>query len=60
MPDLPKRATQEPPVMRTIKLCATPRSTTLLEAIRRSAVELERTGRTPRPLPTTDTKPALA
>jgi hypothetical protein len=33
--------------MRTIKLCATTtrRPTTLLEAIRRSAVEIERTGR---------------
>lgn len=39
--------------MRTIKLCAVSiqRPTTLLEAIRRSAVEIERTGRTRRPLP---------
>jgi hypothetical protein len=38
--------------MRTIKLCATPtRQTTLLAAIRRSAIELERSGRIRRPLP---------
>jgi hypothetical protein len=37
--------------MRTIKLCATStrRPTTLLEAIRRSAVEIERSGRIRRP-----------
>jgi hypothetical protein len=36
-----------PRVMRTIKLCATTarQTTTLLEAIRRSAVEIERAGR---------------
>ena len=35
--------------MRTIKLCATPgpRPTTLLEAIRRSTLDLERNPRTP-------------
>jgi hypothetical protein len=35
--------------VRTIKLCATPgpRPTTLLEAIRRSALDIERTRRTP-------------
>jgi hypothetical protein len=40
--------------MRTIKLCAisTQRPTTLLEAIRRSAIEIERTDRIPRPVPT--------
>ena len=47
--------------MRTIKLCASPhttfaltagqRPTTLLEAIRRSSIEIERTGRVRRPLP---------
>jgi hypothetical protein len=39
--------------MRTIKLCATPtrQPTTLLAAIRRSALELERTGRIGRPQP---------
>jgi hypothetical protein len=43
--------------VRTIKLCATSsqhpiqRQTTLLEAIRRSASEIERSGRIRRPLP---------
>ncbi len=47
--------------VRTIKLCATAhassattaggRPTTLLEAIRRSAIEIERSGRVRRPLP---------
>jgi len=39
--------------MRTIKLCAvsTQRPTTLLEAIRRSTIEIERNGRPSRPLP---------
>lgn len=43
--------------MRTIKLCATSpqhpaqHQTTLLEAIRRSANEIERSGRIRRPLP---------
>ncbi len=46
--------------MRTIKLCASPHAsattvhgpqTSLLEAIRRSAVEIERSGQVRRPLP---------
>jgi hypothetical protein len=48
--------------MRTIKLCASPvqRPTTLLEAIRRSSVELERSGRIrrPQPAPNATTAPA--
>jgi len=50
--------------VRTIKLCASPtrRSTTLLAAIRRSEIAIERSGRIRRPLPvattTTTTAPA--
>ena len=51
--------------MRTIKLCATPgpRPTTLLEAIRRSALDIERNPRTPvirRPLADRNTTTASA
>lgn len=53
--------------MRTIKLCATLpqhpptlRPTTLLAAIRRSALEIERSGRIRRPLPTAHGTTALA
>jgi len=52
---------QESRAVRTIKLCASPNAphaphagahpTTLLEAIRRSAIEIERSGRVRRPLP---------
>jgi len=52
--------------VRTIKLCATSpqhptqRQTTLLEAIRRSASEIERSGRIRRPLPAARAATALA
>jgi hypothetical protein len=48
--------------MRTIKLCAvsTQRPTTLLETIRRSATEIERSGHTRRPLPAERTTTAPA
>jgi hypothetical protein len=48
--------------MRTIKLCASPtqQSTTLLAAIRRSAIELERSGRIRRPLPVANATTAPA
>jgi hypothetical protein len=48
--------------MRTIKLCAvsTQRPTTLLDAIRRSAIEIERSGHARRPLPAERTTTAPA
>ena len=48
--------------MRTIKLCGSPvqPSTTLLAAIRRSVIELERSGRIRRPLPVASATTALA
>jgi hypothetical protein len=56
--DAPVGHHQETRAVRTIKLCASSSSattaqhqTTLLEAIRRSALEIERTGRGRRPLP---------
>jgi len=47
--------------MRTIKLCALPtQQTTLLAAIRRSVIELERSGRIRRPLPVANATTAPA
>jgi hypothetical protein len=48
--------------MRAIKLCSAPtqRPTTLLAAIRRSALEIERSGGIRRPLPTANAATALA